>query len=83
MYSDEFQLGSANLEFIYRTTSKQGTNERKLLEDYVTQSMECLHNRNLVLQSPCRGNRKELSYLMPIGAVTHKGNFNIADIDMR
>ena len=65
-----------NLEFIYRTTSKQGTNERKLLEDYITQSMECLRNRNLVLQSPCRGNRKELSYLMPIGTVTHEGNFN-------
>ena len=68
-----------NLEFICRMTSKQGTNERKLLEDYITQSMECLRNRNLMLQSPCWGNRKELLYLMPIDAVTHEGNFNTGE----
>jgi len=92
-----------NLRFIYKTKSKQGTNERNLVEGLrkesaeclskesaeclskesaeclskesaeclskesaeclSKESAECLSKRTLVLQSLCRGNRKELSYL--------------------
>ena len=66
-----------NLRFIYKTRNKRRTNIRKLAEHLRNGSVECLHKWSAVLQSPCRGNRKELSYLSAIGAVTTEGNFNI------
>ena len=75
MYSDEFQLGSAQLELgVYIQDDEQTRNKQK--ETTGRLCNPCLRNRNLVLQSSCQGNRKELSYLMPIGAVTHESNFN-------
>jgi len=66
MYSSEFQLGNAqeNLRFIYKTKNKQRTNRRNLPERLCNRTMECLCNRKLVLQCPCQGNGKELSYLI-------------------
>jgi len=67
MYSDEFQLRNAQEElerFIYKTKNKQQTNRRNLPERLLNRTMECLCNGKLVLQCPCRGNGKELSYLI-------------------
>lgn len=44
MYSDEFQLGSAQLELVvYIQDDKQKTKVKKLLEHLHNESMECLH----------------------------------------
>jgi len=47
-----------------KTKNKQRTNRRNLPERLRNGTMECLYNRKLVLQCPCRGNDKELSYLI-------------------
>jgi len=62
--SSNWGTPSRNLRFIYKTKSKQGTNERNLVEGLRKESAECLSKGTLVLQSLCRGNRKELSYLL-------------------
>ncbi len=64
MYSDEFQLGSAQLELVvYIQDDKQKTKVKKLLEHLHNESMECLHKWSLVLHSLDQGNDKELLYL--------------------
>jgi len=54
MYSDEFQLGSAQqeLEVYIQDEEQTKTNMRKLLERLHNDSMECLHKWSLMLQSP-------------------------------